>query len=291
MPVTLHNIAGADAPPNAGQAAGANEASFKFMVYRISHVPVQDLGIAISQMLRSTQARIAPEAISNSLLISATPEVHQEIQQAIAVLDRPAPRVSIDAEIVHVAWFDPGKAVADSPPGTRAEALVDLSANPKELVARLRLLEQKGLVEVLNRLSLSALSNQTAHITVGDRRQVTRSSTGGRVSQPTGTRSPDASGFPGWERGVSTLENTGTILGVTPRVGHDGTIALKIDLEKSYLSPRPDDASASAILTATLQSTISLRDGETVVLGGFSSSTKPGQSQLVMLVTARIAAR
>jgi type II secretory pathway component GspD/PulD (secretin) len=91
------------------------------------------------------------------------------------------------------------------------------------------------------------------------------------------------------------METTGTILSVTPRVAHDGGIMLQVNLEKSFVNPRSEDSNIPAevrsagTMTATLQSTVSLRDGETVVLGGFSSSSKPGQSQLVMLLTGRLA--
>jgi hypothetical protein len=75
-----------------------------------------------------------------------------------------------------------------------------------------------------------------------------------------------------------TLENVGLILGVTPRVSPEGTVVMEVDAENSAVGPEatgtPVSVSNGTIIRSPIfnvtmaQTTISVQDGQTVVLAG-----------------------
>ncbi|MGM0485448.1 MAG: type II secretion system protein GspD, partial [Planctomycetota bacterium] len=78
-------------------------------------------------------------------------------------------------------------------------------------------------------------------------------------------------------------ENVGLILGVTPRISPDGRVAMEIDAEKSKVGPEEEGIPVGTspegtvirsprVDTITAQATVSVADGETVVLGGLIST-------------------
>ena len=265
----------------AAQPAVTAESESK--VYFLNHIPASDAVKAVAQMLvRRGVVQPVPVSIANGLVVTAKPEAHAEIKQVLEALDQPPAKVAIEVDIAQVTWSDTGKSVDGAPVGNRAGVQLDLTKQGPELVARLKELEKQGHLEMLNKITLSALNNQQARLQVGDHRQM-------------GRPSPSRSGFPGST--VVSAQTTGTMLALTPRVGHDGTITLQAQLEKSFVDSGLEEAAAAAggqssgVVTATLQTTVTLEHGETAVLGGYSASAKPGQSQLVVLVTARVAGR
>ncbi len=137
-----------------------------------------------------------------------------------------------------------------------------LSASSESVSMLIRALQQSRRMEVLGRPQIMTLDNQPAFIQVGE-----------RVPRITGSR------FDGRVQTNSVeLENTGLILGVTPRISPEGLVVMEIDAEKSKVGREEDGIPVSVveggvirspkIAVTTAQTTVSAASGETIVLGG-----------------------
>lgn len=88
-------------------------------------------------------------------------------------------------------------------------------------------------------------------------------------------------------------------MGVTGRVADEDTVTLEIDLERSHLGPEEEGTPLAtsadgniirtpAIQTLTLQTTVSLRSGQTVLIGGMVYQQDGQWRQLLLLLRPEI---
>jgi type II secretory pathway component GspD/PulD (secretin) len=143
-----------------------------------------------------------------------------------------------------------------------------LAASSESISVLIRALQDSRRLEVLGRPQVMTLDNQPAYVQVGQ-----------RVPQIIGS----AVTFGGNVINSITLQNTGLILGVTPRISPEGTVIMEIDAERSevnfedgvpiaYSQGQPIISPSFDLTTA--QTTVSAADGETVVLGGLITKNK-----------------
>jgi type II secretory pathway component GspD/PulD (secretin) len=147
-----------------------------------------------------------------------------------------------------------------------------LSAGSESINILLRALSENRRVEVLSRPMVQALHNQTGLIHVGQTfQQVNGVSSANAL---TGVTQPNLE-----ERAV------GIQLTVTPRVSPDGTIVMEVVATKDQISPNnsvpifADPVTGTTfdspvIDTATAQASVSVRDGQTIVLAGMITRTE-----------------
>ncbi len=139
-----------------------------------------------------------------------------------------------------------------------------LSASNESVSILLRALRETRRMEVLSRPQVMTLDNQPAFIQIGQRvPRIVASNiteTGGQVN-------------------TVELENTGILLGVTPRISPDGTIVMDLDVEKSEVGPDAEGIPVSVSPEGTVirspridvtqaQTTVSAATGQTIILGG-----------------------
>ena len=138
-----------------------------------------------------------------------------------------------------------------------------LSAGSESVNVLLRALQDDSRLDVLSRPQVMTLDNQSAFIQVGSQvPRVTSSqqSVNGTINN-------------------TTLDDVGLILGVTPRISPDGMVVMEIDATKSKLGPIEEGIPISVSIdgevlrspqidTTRALTTISARDGQTVILGG-----------------------
>lgn len=147
-----------------------------------------------------------------------------------------------------------------------------LSAGSESINILLRALSENRKVEVLSRPMVQALHNQTGLIHVGQTFQQVNGVSAANAL--TGVSQPALE-----ERAV------GIQLTVTPRVSPDGTIVMEVVATKDQISPNntvPISADpvtgttfeSPVIDTATAQASVSVRDGQTIVLGGMITRTE-----------------
>ncbi|MFW6170660.1 MAG: secretin N-terminal domain-containing protein [Planctomycetota bacterium] len=144
-----------------------------------------------------------------------------------------------------------------------------LSASSRNISVLIRAMQEDRQLRILSRPVIRTMDNQPSFIQVGQ-----------RVPRITGT----TVGTFGQSNQID-LENVGLILGVTPRISPDGRVAMEIDAEKSKVGPEDEGIPVGTspegtvvrsprVDTITAQATVSVADGETVVLGGLISSEK-----------------
>jgi type II secretory pathway component GspD/PulD (secretin) len=250
---------------------------------RVKHTPAVDVANAIRQLLgdephdTSKSCAIVAEPITNTILISAAPAMVDQIESLLAVMDQKPASIQIDAALIQV---------------TRGSAAEDASADLPSRAwdegtdAALRELRQRGVVRVLARPTLLALSNQAAYVQIGR-----------RESRVTGVRES-----PQGRSNQIELENVGCILGVTARANDENWITMEVDLEDSRLGDREQGAvlatmpdgeviRSPGVDVATMQSTICVRSGQAVVLGSVVEERDGRYTEFWMIVEARLVER
>lgn len=235
-------------------------------------------GEGVSLPTNGTVKIIADET-NNSLVILASPSDYLMVENALDQLDITPLQVLIEASIVEVTltddlsygleWFfkngvdgdktgqgslDLGDAgITALTPGF-SYAVVDAADTVR---AVLNTLASESRVNVLSSPSIMVLDNHTASINVGDQVPIpTRSSVSNLdANAPT----------------VNEIEyrDTGVLLTVTPRVNESGLIILEVKQEVSNVSDtQSSGVDAPTINQRSIESTIAVDSGNTIVLGG-----------------------
>jgi hypothetical protein len=166
-----------------------------------------------------------------------------------------------------------------------------------KLLEALRAVESQEKVYSLWQVRLSALENQLATGHWGE-----------KVAVPSSRLSPEqmlqalrsgSSSVPGGSQGAVTYfrEDMGTLVKATCRVDEGGLIMIELDVGQTRMVAdtdmklAPSDPNASVLLkplTRTLKTTVSVADGQTVVLGGMLAKSGKQLRQELVLVTARV---
>jgi general secretion pathway protein D len=254
MPFSSNN--GASAPPNTRLPA------------------VDQVSAGLNPNDPSSQGlRIIADDTTNSLVIWANKAEFALIQDAMKKLDIVPMQVRIEAVIAEVTLTDDlrygvqylfqgkhgGSVLTNASAVSVASTVPGFSAfvTGSNINAILDLLQSVTTVHVISSPQLMVLNNQTAVIQVGDQVPI---STQSAVSTVT-------AGAPV----VNSIEmkDTGVIMKVTPRVNASGMVLMDISQEVSDVTT----TTTSQIDSPTIQerkiaSSVAVRDGETIALGG-----------------------
>lgn len=227
------------------------------------------------------QIRIGVDRESNALLISASPADRVRILRVLEEIDITPSQVLIEASILEVTLTDGlssgvnwsvlgegGKlkvistssssgSVSPTLPGLAVTFITD------DIRAAIDALSERTAVEIISTPKIVTLSNRTATLQIGDQVPIVIQTAQSNVT-------PDAPRVVNVE-----YRDTGVILTVTPRVTGENAIMLTITQEVSSVAK----TTTSGIDSPTIQqrrfeSTLMLRDGQAVALGGLISSTR-----------------
>jgi general secretion pathway protein D len=229
--------------------------------------------------------KIIADTDNNAILVLSSHEDYRSIEAAIRRLDVAPRQVLIEATIAEVTlsdtldhgvrWFleqgdyelgfnapVPASAIGEG----LAYAFFDADS---QVSAFFDLLGTASEVNFLSTPQVMVLDNQTANIRVGDQIPVTT-----RSSQS--TINPDSP--------IVTevqFRDTGTLLTVTPRINAGGQVTLEISQEVSLPGTEPAVGGGGnvAIAQRTINSSVIVQSGQTVVLGGLIlENTSEGRS-------------
>ncbi|MDQ7013751.1 MAG: secretin N-terminal domain-containing protein [Planctomycetota bacterium] len=248
---------------------------------------------SVSRQLEQEVTVVGDEK-SNKLLISASPRYINAVEQIVMELDAAPPQVQIQVLIAEVTLDDENSWGADinvggltglgpdafqlgsfAAGGALSSALgtANLSVSSVDFELMVRALEVQGKLEVLSRPSVTVKNNEAARMQVGENIGVpgnTTQSGGGNVTT-----------------GV-TYQDVGIILEVTPTIGADGFVQLEIMPEISALTSRTTQVSESVqapiITRRSVQTTVSVMNGQTVVIGGLIQTTKENREWKVPII-------
>jgi general secretion pathway protein D len=224
--------------------------------------------------------RISADSSNNSIIIYSNQDDYRVVERSIRELDRPEKQVAIDATIAEVTLTDAlqygvqyylannvgsvsfNNGQSPPPLGTVLpgfNAILGSQSSPKVVLSALSNLTS---VKVLSAPSLVVNDNQPAFLQVGD-------------SIPISTGSATVLSAANAVVNTTSYQDTGVILKVWPHVHANGEVQLEIDQEISgVVGGIP--ATGTSNLTPTLSerrvhSTVSVADGQTVLLGGLIS--------------------
>jgi general secretion pathway protein D len=228
----------------------------------------------------ANSVRIVPSPENNALLISASPSEYSVIEAALKRLDVRPIQVLIEASLAEVTltddlryglqWsYDAGDGrltLSESGSGAISPSIPGYSyviTGRPDLRAVLNAIESLTQVRVISNPKLLVLNNREAQLQIGDQVPVTVQSSIGT----TGENAPIVNSV--------QFRDTGVILRVTPRVNKSGLVIMDISQEVSDVVP----TTSSGIDSPTIQqrkfnSTVAVRDGETIALGGLIRDTK-----------------
>jgi type II secretion system protein D len=244
-----------------------------------------------AQKLLEQEVTIVGDQASNSVLVNASPRYMERVKSVIGELDIDPPQVQIQvllAEITLATSMDLGleftrfsvgdvdvaggfglnkqafSPLAPKVPGLAglapalfgSVAVPNIAIGSQDFDLLLNALAAQGRVELLSNPSVMVANNTEGKIQVGD-----------TVRLPTSVSFSAA----GQQSAVSP-EEVGVILNVTPSINPDGFVRMKIEPEISRISKETTQISENfespIINRRKATTTVTVRDGQTVVIGG-----------------------
>lgn len=225
--------------------------------------------------------RAAVDKDTNTLLVSAPAWRWVQIQKILAELDKPQSQVLIEASVLEVTLGDNFKFGVDwtifgndhhiqasstsGNAGTISPTYPGFSLTflDTDVQAAINALGARTGVEVVSAPKIITLDNKTAHLQVGDQVPI--------VTQT--SQSTQAGNAPV----VNNVDyrNSGVILSVTPRISGENRIILEVSQEvSSVIQTKSSGIDSPTIQQRKFESTLTLRDGGVVALGGLISRTR-----------------
>ncbi|MBU6412657.1 MAG: hypothetical protein KGS45_04230 [Planctomycetes bacterium] len=228
---------------------------------------------------------------SNKLVISTSPRYIKQVRSLVEELDASPPQVLIQVLVAEVSLDASGEWGMDAKVGPfggmgwsagylgggsgvqTALGVPNLSVSTTDFQLLVRALEQQGKLEVLSEPQILVNNNTKAQIQVGENIAIVQ----GVERTPQGSTRSDV------ER-----KDVGIILDVTPSISSDGFVKMEIKPEISTVSnsvtPISADFQAPVINKRTVDTVVTVKDGQSVVIGGLIQSTEEKRKTKVPLL-------
>ena len=256
--------------------------------FKLNYVTAADIAkVAEGVITKHGIVKIAPN--TNALIIQDLPEAIERIQEIVKLLDAPPRQVMIDAKIVELSQSDTqqtglnwsmfqkmkvaditaqiglNQQCNDGDRVTTTSCLVDLRAgilDENNATLILDFFDALTNSTIISRPSIRTLDNKPAHIISGQIVPIPLFD----FAKDTGVRT--LSGFQD--------EQVGVELTVTPHINEDGYITLeinpKVESIERYITVGGDEQ-RPVKNTRQADTTIRIKDGNTAVIGGLTSSS------------------
>ncbi|GBD40435.1 putative type IV piliation system protein [bacterium HR38] len=261
--------------------------------YQLSNAKAADLAKVLQEALQARQAQapqgqaqpqaptrqatVVADERTNTLIVTGTQEDLALVEGLIPKLDQAVPQVNLRVRIQEVQsnfsrnlglkWSTiAGGNVAASILDTGLSLIFDSTRSLAALniIATLEALQRQGLSRALRDVNQTVLNNQTARLQSGETFLIRRV-VGDRVER--------------------VPFDIGIIVEVTPQITADGQILLNIKAEVSgNVQRNPVDGDVDRFTKQVVTTTLRVRDGQTVVLGGLTSQENNQVQQGVPLL-------
>ncbi|HEY7641633.1 MAG TPA: type II secretion system secretin GspD [Steroidobacteraceae bacterium] len=224
--------------------------------------------------------KIVPNTDNNALLIYATPSEFSVIETALRRLDVTPIQVLIEASLAEVSLTDDLRyglqwafqggdgplVLSEASNGAISPKFPGFSylfTGRTDIRAVLNALESVTNVNVISSPKLLVLNNREAELQIGDQVPIIVQSAVSTVDQT----SPIVNSV--------QLRDTGVILRITPRVNRSGLVLLDVAQEISDVVPTTtSNIDSPTIQQRRISSSIAVRNGETIALGGLIRDSK-----------------
>jgi type IV pilus assembly protein PilQ len=232
-----------------------------------------------------TQLSVVPVKDSNRIIVSGPLEQVENLLKLIPQLDVKEALVNVGVRIQEIReeagqslgidWsFGFGNFAGKVLGGSGLNFVLDATRSLAGLNigAALNALESQRLSKRINDSTLTVLNNGTGFLASGGRIELTATSQG---TSGTGTTL------------ASRTLNYGVRIAVSPQVAADGTINMKVKAEVSSIqNPNSVDATRIDFIENSSETTLSMKDSETVVLGTLLQTTRDNSTTGVPLLSA-----
>lgn len=237
------------------------------------------------------EVTVVGDGKSNKLVVSTSPRYAEIVQSIIEELDAAPPQVMIQVLLAEVTLDARREWAMDATAGpfggnmwkfgtlgagagvATALGVANLSIGTNDFNVLIRALEVQGKLEVLSRPQVTVNNNEKALIQVGE-----------DIAIVTGVERLDN----GNTRSDVERRDVGIILNVTPSISDDGFVRLEIAPEISSVSQRTtqisEDFEAPIITTRKVDTVVTVKDGQTVVIGGLIQNTQEDRRTKVPLL-------
>lgn len=260
-------------------------------VFRLNYTKAEDLEPKIKTFMDGTSGKVEIDKRSNRIVVSDIPSRIQLIQSLVEAFDVKTAQVLIDAKIVEVHLSDEYRKGIDwqklfteigdvgtasavipltvSPPsGVTVLPTLTLSSNGDDFKAILSLLEKVGKTNLLSSPRITVMDNEEAKLAVATREPYVSQTV---IQTTTSTNTADNVQF----------VDVGVTLKVQPRISQNEFVGMKIRPEVSSSNRTLELEGVSAgsdttftrtripvVTTQELETTVLIKSGHTLVLGG-----------------------
>lgn len=233
------------------------------VVLRLKYLRADQVKSLINLIVADDKIRVEP--VNNSIIIMANEFERQDINTLISQIDIPPIQVMFEAEAVEISRNDlknigidwenitPLPDVLTNDTGSAFRIGLGIPNHPEygiNVLGKINRLIENKKGKLLASPRIAALNGTTAQILIGDKLAVEASSVNGSVTTTT-----------------VTYVDVGIKLEVTPFVNDDGTITAHIKPEVSNKTDVTVHGNPN-IRTRQAETTVRVKNGETIVLGG-----------------------
>jgi type II secretory pathway component GspD/PulD (secretin) len=264
-----------------GHAQDAPTAKNKRTFYVVKHGDAKELANVLGKHFKGdAEVQVLPDSPGNCLLISAAPNVFEEVVKLLEQLDKRPQSVAVEVLVAEVA---PRKD-EDGKPARRDLNEKEFAGLSKDVQDKLEAMKKDGRLSNLKRIELTAVENQPAKVQVGE-------------SKPT-VAAVTVTGTGRVARSI-VYRNTGTQAEVTAKVGAENTVSLDLSIQDSRLHVADDapvigkdedgtPVRVTEVVLSTLKTRLSIPSGQAVAAEGVKTDSKAGPTQILVVVSARV---
>jgi general secretion pathway protein D len=218
--------------------------------------------------------KVVADDTKNSLIVMANERDYQRVLRVIHNLDVVPSQVLIEAVIAEVTLNDDLKYGVEwqlqkhgTPTGTFSSLTSGVVAaafpgfnyafNAANISTMLKALNDVTRVNVISTPSLMVLDNKTARLQIGDQVPITTQTATNVVTSQAAIVN------------TVSMQDTGVILSVTPRINESGRVQLEIEQEvSSVVRTTTSNIDSPTIQQRRVKTTVVVNDGEVLALGG-----------------------
>ena len=234
--------------------------------------------------------KIVADNTKNSLIVMANERDYQRVLRVLHNLDVVPSQVLIEAAIAEVTLTDdlkyglewqlqkngmPTATFSSLTTGVIAAAFpgFNYAFNAANISAMLKALNEITKVNVISTPSLMVLDNKTARLQIGDQVPITTQTATNVVTSQAAIVN------------TVSMQDTGVILSVTPRINESGRVQLEIEQEvSSVVRTTTSNIDLPTIQQRRVQTTVVVNDGEVLALGGMiKDQTSADSTQIPLL--------
>jgi type II secretory pathway component GspD/PulD (secretin) len=260
--------------------------------YKLKYAEAADVIDKISQLIPEDRGDVFLDERTNSIVVKAATPLLQNVDELVKGWDVQHKQVMIEAKILEVTldnnlqlgidweYDSPDTAKKGEPAKVdlKGEFPLDLTdggifqigtLSSDDYQVTLEMLETNSNTEVLSSPRVVVIDNHEASILVGSEEPYITTST-----------DPDT----GWVYEETQFKNVGLQLIVTPKIDEDNYITMTVHPEVSTARRVAEVDNALAIDTTQADTTMMVRDGETIVLGGLMKDTKSNTDKKIPIL-------